>query len=96
MADSSGAPSKIIVRKPTAEEADEANKWGEWEKAPSTFAWSYSEKETCLILEGSATVSADDGSQSAHFGSGDWVVFPVGLKCKWKIEKKIRKKYKVG
>ncbi|MCK4714778.1 MAG: cupin domain-containing protein [Candidatus Aenigmarchaeota archaeon] len=86
---------KIEVRKPTEDEIKSTESWGTWEKEPSEFDWEYGEKETCYILEGSATVTASDG-ESASFGAGDWVVFPPGLKCKWKIDKEIKKKYKLG
>lgn len=86
---------KIIVRKPTDAEKKEAQKWAIWEKEPSEFGWSYSEKETCLMLEGKATVTATDGSR-ASFSAGDYVVFPQGLSCTWRIEKKIRKHYRFG
>jgi uncharacterized cupin superfamily protein len=85
----------ITVRKPTPAEKKEAEGWGIWEKEPSEFDWSYSEKETCHILEGKATVKGKDGS-STSFGAGDYVIFPQGLECTWKIEKKIRKRYKFG
>ncbi|VVB56506.1 Uncharacterised protein [uncultured archaeon] len=90
------ASPKIIVRKPTAAERKEAALWGEWSKEPSAFEWSYDEQETCLILEGSASVKSKDGSQSVSFGPGDWVVFPAGLQCVWTISKAIRKKYQFG
>ena len=86
----------MSVRKPTPAEINEAQGWGIWEKEPSSFDWSYDEKETCLILEGRASVSAKDGSHSVSFGPGDWVVFPVGIKCTWTITEKIKKKYRFG
>lgn len=89
---------KIIVRKPTPAEHKEAAEWGTWEKEPSTFDWNYDEQETCLILEGSASVEAKNWPKaySVSFGPGDWIVFPVGLKCVWTIKQKIKKKYKFG
>ncbi len=87
---------KIVVRKPTPLEIRQASAWGTWEKEPSSFDWSYGEKETCLILEGKASVVSKDGSTSATFGPGDWVEFPSGLKCTWNVEQTIRKKYKFG
>ena len=86
---------KIVVRKPTPAEKKEAERWGIWEKEPSEFEWSYSEQETCLILEGKATVVPQEGA-SAAFGAGDYVIFPQGMQCTWKIEKKIRKHYRFG
>ncbi|MFA5107975.1 MAG: cupin domain-containing protein [Candidatus Micrarchaeia archaeon] len=85
----------VIVRKPTKEEIQTAQKWGLWEKEPSSFDWSYDEKETCLILEGEAKVVLPNKEQ-IHFKSGDYVIFEPGLKCKWVISKKIRKRYLFG
>ena len=86
---------RIVVRKPTPAEKKEAEKWAVWEKEPLEFEWSYSGKETCLIIEGKASV-ASSGGTSAAFGAGDYVVFPQGMRCTWKIEKKIRKHYRLG
>jgi uncharacterized cupin superfamily protein len=61
---------KITVRKPTPAEAKEAESWDIWEKEPSEFDWEYSAKETCLILEGLATVEGKDG-QRASFSAGE-------------------------
>ncbi len=83
------------VRKPTEEEKKQAESWPVWEKEPSEFAWAYEEKETCYILAGSAKVVAENG-ESVTFGAGDWVVFEAGLKCQWKIDRAIKKYYKLG
>lgn len=83
------------VRKPTEHEIKTAKSWGTWSKEPSVFDWSYSEKETCYILEGEATVEDDKGN-SIRFGAGDWVEFEEGLKCTWKVTKAIRKHYNFG
>jgi len=86
---------KIEVRKPTEKEKKEAASWGIWEKEVSEFPWEYDEKESCLILEGKAEVTTESG-EKVKFGKGDFVVFPVGLKCKWKITEPIKKYYKFG
>lgn len=86
---------KIEVRKPTEEEKREAADWPEWSKEASEFPWSYADKETCLILEGRATATPE-GGEPASFGPGDWVVFPKGLECVWKIDEPVRKHYKFG
>jgi len=87
----------IKVKKPTKQELDAlgVDSWGIWEKEPSTFDWSYSEPETCLILEGEAEVAGKDG-EKAKFGPGDLVVFPTGLECTWTIKKRIKKRYRFG
>ena len=84
----------VIIRKPTEQERSEAASWPIWEKEPSTFPWNYEHRETCLILEGEATVEA--GSEKFSFGAGDYVVFPEGLACTWHISKSLRKHYRFG
>jgi len=84
----------VIVKKPSQKEKDACSKWPIWTCQPSTFDWSYTEKETCLILEGDVTVS--DGVNSASFGPGDFVIFPVDLECTWKVKKAVRKHYNFG
>lgn len=86
---------KIEIRKPTKEEQEEIKNWGIWEKEVSEFPWQYDEKESCYILEGKAEVTAESG-EKVEFGKGDFVVFPKGLKCTWKITEPIRKHYKFG
>lgn len=85
----------MVVKSPTPEEIQQTQSWGTWEKEPSVFPWSYSEKETCYILEGKATVLDTKGNQIC-FKKGDWVEFEPGLECTWKIEETIKKKYMFG
>ena len=85
---------KPTVKKPNRKEIHEAQSWSIWEKEESTFPWEYDEKETCLILKGKATVKSAAGT--IEFGAGDYVEFPVGLKCTWEIKEKIKKHYKFG
>ena len=86
---------QIIVKKPTDEDLEESASWPVWEKEPSEFDWAYHDRERCLILEGSAVVEEEDG-EKASFSVGDYVIFPAGLHCVWKIEKTLRKKYSFG
>jgi len=72
-----------------------ARSWPIWTKEVSEFPWEYDEQEICLFLEGEVLVTADDGEQ-AHFGKGDLVTFPVGLKCTWKVIQPVRKHYRFG
>lgn len=85
----------IKIKKPTEEETKMAEGWSTWTKEVSEFPWSYDEKETCLILQGKAEVTTKDG-ETVSFGAGDFVVFPPGLECTWKITEAIEKKYKFG
>ena len=86
---------KPEIRKPTEDEKRLAGSWPIWTKETSQFPWEYDEKETCLILEGKVTVTNEEG-EKFDFGAGDWVVFPVGMKCTWKIGKDVRKHYHFG
>ena len=81
----------VIVRKPTPEEESECRSWPIWEHGADEFEWSYTEVETCLIIEGEVTVS--DAKSSVSFGPGDLVIFPTDLDCVWKIKKPVRKYY---
>lgn len=83
------------VIKPSKEQIQSTQSWGTWEKEVSEFPWEYSDKETCYILEGEAEVIFNNG-EKINFKKGDWVEFEQGLKCKWKIIKDIKKKYKFG
>ncbi|MCW4009398.1 MAG: cupin domain-containing protein [Candidatus Bathyarchaeota archaeon] len=85
---------KPTVKKPSQEEKQTAQTWPIWEKEESTFPWEYDEQETCLILEGKAAVKCSE--ETVEFAAGDYVVFPVGLKCTWQIKEKIRKHYNFG
>lgn len=83
------------IRKPTHEERLNARDWPIWEKEAGEFPWEYSQQETCLILEGAATVTNETG-QTFGFGAGDWVIFPQGMQCTWTVTQPIRKHYRFG
>jgi len=87
---------KIEVRKPEPGELDRlgVSNWPIWSCAPSTFDWSYDDRETCYILAGRATVKSDLGEIS--FGPGDLVIFPKGLACTWTVQQAVRKHYRFG
>ena len=65
--------------------------WPIWTCEVSEFDWEYGEKESCLLLEGEVEVSSE--FESVQFSAGDYVVFPKGLKCRWKVTKPVRKHY---
>ncbi len=89
--------SGIIIEKPDEGKLEElgVDSWPIWEKEVSRFDWSYDDKETCYILEGSARVEPA-GGESVEFGAGDLVVFPAGMDCVWDITSPIKKHYKMG
>ena len=82
-------PSEELLKKLDVES------WGVWTKEKSTFDWSYSDIETCYILDGEVEVTADDGSK-VEFQTGDLVQFPKGLNCTWNVKKPVRKYYNFG
>ena len=84
----------VIVRKPSEKETKTCETWPIWKCEPSTFDWSYTEKETCLLIEGKVTVT--DGKDSVSFGSGDLVIFPSDLDCTWKVHESVSKYYNSG
>jgi len=84
----------IIVKKPSNAEAAACKAWPIWQCQPSTFNWAYTEKETCLLLQGRVTVT--DGKDSVSFGPGDLVVFPNGLDCTWHVIETVKKYYNFG
>jgi len=86
----------VQVRKPTEAELETlgVRSWPIWTCDVSTFDWSYTETETCYLLEGEVTVEAH--GQSVSFGKGDLVVFPEGLACVWKVAAPVRKHYRFG
>jgi uncharacterized cupin superfamily protein len=88
--------SEVEVRKPSGKELEKmgVKSWPIWECEPSRFDWEYDDKETCYILEGDVTVETPSGD--VHFGKGDLVVFPEGLKCVWNVAKRVRKHYRFG
>ncbi len=69
--------------------------WPIWACEPSIFPWTYSQRETCLLIEGDVTVT-QDGQAPVTFGAGDLVIFPAGLSCTWNIHKAVRKHYRFG
>jgi uncharacterized cupin superfamily protein len=84
----------ITVRKPTEAEIADFNKKPTWGCEISEFDWHYDDRERCILIEGEVTVDYECGSVS--FGAGDFVEFPKGLSCVWKVTKPVRKHYMFG
>lgn len=66
--------------------------WGIWEKEVSEFPWTYDAEEVCYLLEGNVEVTPD-GGQAVQIKAGDFVTFPAGMSCYWKISKLIKKHF---
>lgn len=86
----------IQIRKPTTEETQKCKTWPIWTCRPSTFDWDYTEKETCLIIDGEVTIKDRNSEDSVSFGPGDMVVFPEDLSCVWEVKKPVKKHYTFG
>ena len=88
--------SNIVIKQLSNDEIENMGiiNWTIWTSEVSEFPWKYDVEESCLILEGEVSVTA--GSDSVEIKSGDFVIFPKGLSCVWKVTKPIRKHYKFG
>lgn len=86
--------SGIEIEKKTREELEKMGvfSWPTWEKEPSTFDWHYDDTEQCYIMEGRVRVEPSEGTP-VEFGPGDFVTFPKGMDCVWKVSKGVRKHY---
>ncbi|SHH19751.1 cupin domain-containing protein [Thermosipho atlanticus] len=88
---------EIRIKKLSDKEIEELGikNWPIWTKEVSVFDWYYDEKEKCYFLEGEVEVETQDG-KTYTIKKGDFVEFPKGLKCIWKIKSPVRKHYKIG
>jgi uncharacterized protein len=79
---------------PSMEKLEQMNvfSWPIWEKEQSDFPYHYETDETCYIIEGHLVVTPD-GDEPVEIRSGELVIFPAGMSCRWKIIRKVRKHY---
>ncbi len=84
---------KITIKHLSESKIAENNilQWPIWSCEYTEFDWEYSDQETCLLLEGKVEVSSE--FETVRFSAGDFVVFPKGLKCRWKVARPVRKHY---
>ena len=88
--------SNIVIKQLSDVEIDNMGilNWPIWTCEVSEFPWQYDVEESCLILDGEVYVAAS--SDTVQIKAGDFVVFPKGLSCVWKVTKPIRKHYQFG
>ncbi len=79
----------ILVSKATEEQKRSMAKCQIWASTEKEFDWFYDEKEVCLILEGEAVINGD--GEDIRIVPGDYVVFPKGLNCTWKVLSPVKK-----
>ena len=84
---------KIEITPMTMEQVEEKGitSWSIWTCEISEFDWEYTEKETCYLLEGEVEVTTN--WETVKFGKGDFVKFPKGLICSWKVSQAVKKHY---
>ncbi len=84
-----------IEHKPSADKLKKLNifSWPIWTKEVSEFPWTYEMSETCYFLEGDVVVTPDRGIP-VEMGKGDFVKFPAGMSCTWKIRQMVKKHYR--
>ena len=87
---------KISIHRPSEKEIikKEIGSWPIWSCDISEFDWEYNDRESCYLLEGEVEVHSE--FETVMFCAGDFVVFPKGLKCRWKVIKPVRKHYTFG
>ena len=61
----------------------------------SKFQCKYNNNEICLIIEGQAKISTQNGDIYV-IKAGDLVEFPAGLCCEWEVTKSIKKHYRLS
>lgn len=77
---------EIIIREISVREKADMNveKWPIWTKEVSEFDWFYEATEECLLLSGRVLVTTQRGG-SYEIKAGNFVIFPAGLSCHWKV-----------
>ena len=86
---------KIEVKKAAEEELKDLDldSWNSWGCDISEFDWEYNADERCFIQEGKVIVTTDSG-EKVEINKGDLVLFPQGLKCRWRVVEPIQKLYR--
>lgn len=62
------------------------------ETTPILSDWYYDAAENCVIPEGEVQINTD--YETLNISAGDFIRFPKGLSCVWKISKPVRKHFK--
>jgi uncharacterized protein len=86
----------VVEKNPAQTKLDSLNvaKWPTWQKEVSIFPWTFLEQEIAYILEGECVITPEGGTP-VHFGKGDLVTFPAGMKAIWEVKQALHKHYKL-
>ena len=68
--------------------------WPIWSCEISEFDWEYGDSESCYLVDGEVEVQSE--FETVEFSVGDFVIFPKGLKCRWKVIRSVQKHYSFG
>lgn len=83
----------VWIRKPTKKQKELLESQPTWEHDVDKWNAHYDNRvETCLVIEGSASVTTDDGKVYS-FNVGDLVTFAPNMDCIWEVTKPIKKYY---
>lgn len=88
---------RINIIRPAAEQLQQlgADSWPAWECDPGEFYWQYPAEEIAYVKQGRVIVTPE-GGEPVEINAGDLVVFPTGMRCRWKVVERIEKVYKIG
>jgi uncharacterized cupin superfamily protein len=86
---------EIIVQQLSSQEIEEKGimNWPIWTKDVSVFDWHYDATEECLLMQGLVEVTTKKGVK-VTIKAGDFVIFPQGLTCIWKVIEPVKKHYR--
>jgi len=88
---------EILVRQISDSELAElrVSAWPLWTKEVSVFEWFYDATEECYLIHGLVEVTTSKGKMVV-IKAGDFVTFPQGLACTWKVIEPVKKHYRFG
>ncbi len=86
---------EIIVQKLNSKETEDKgiSSWPIWTKDVSEFDWYYDATEECLLVQGLVEVTTQKGVK-VTVEAGDFVIFPQGLACTWRVIEPVKKHYR--
>lgn len=87
---------KVMVEKPSEREQDLMSEWPIWASPPKRHAIDYPDREVCLVLAGSATITPKGSKKPIKIQAGDKVSISAGSSCEWDIPEPLMLHYNYG